>query len=77
MLNGALEQEASYFSKMRFTEMLRISGFAEKETKLDNCDEFVFGEIWDMYDGVLNYALRNGLVKEKFCKWQVYSRNNG
>lgn len=66
----------------KFQERLKekIESLEEYKRMIDKCNKkniFVFGTIWDTDGGILEYAIRNGLLKSEFSRWCVLNYDVG
>ena len=59
-------------------EELKKTDYEEKKEKIENAEFIISGMIWDTNGGLINYAIRNGLLEEwEFDNWVVLTWNVG
>lgn len=65
-----------------FQEELRENVEANEEYKedigyIDDYEIAIYGEVWDTDGGLLEWAIRNGILKKEFFKWCILNWNVG
>lgn len=45
--------------------------------KIDNADKIIKNIIWDTYGGILEYAIRNGILETEFFQYCILCQNIG
>jgi hypothetical protein len=58
-------------------EYLATTDYADRVERIDNASIVINGMIWDTDGGIMEYAIRNGLLEDEFFKWCVLNYNIG
>lgn len=58
-------------------KVLEEKGVTEKERRIDAAMAVLNGEIWDTSGGLLEWAVRNGLLEQEFYEYCVFCQNVG
>lgn len=56
---------------------LEATDYAEQKHRIENAEIVVSGTIWDSDGGLLEWAIRNGFIKDEFWKYCILSWNVG
>lgn len=56
---------------------LAATDYAEQKQRIENAEIVVSGTIWDSDGGLLEWAIRNGFIKDEFWKYCILSWNVG
>ena len=72
------EEKKSEEFKNYLEEELKKTDYEEKKEKIQEATIIVNGMIWDTNGGVLNFAIRNGLLREwEFNDWVILNYDVG
>ena len=53
------------------------NNYIESINKIDNSEKIVFSTIWDTNGGLLEWAIRNGFLKQTCCEYLLIQHDVG